>query len=416
MQFACLSSEARDAHDYTSFEQEEAQIQAVFKEAIRLKRRVKEMVCERNELTRTQDLLHEQLAVKDEKMRKVMNKRDKELAAVRDEHEKELVIERHKLDAAQEELRRHSPVIVSMKAQLLALEEELRARHVGFIKQEQELREYLRPQLETVQNELRSERLNHLEEANKGRGMTNEQNKKLIRELMKATMKVNELTTELEVTRNDLKRLIQCRSDLNTTVQAVLQENRSLKRNLEAQKQQLILENEQSKKGGIVDSHQVQQEQSLPSDANPLAAPISRGPSSIGKMSRVSNTTAVGAHVHPLPMMSKIDGLQAQRKLRTSSGPGGRPSVSSNTGGTSTSIKIPHAPTGNIASSTPSIKTSDSIANCAGFGSEEETSNNTGRTMVETTTVLLQQHFEKIKPKRKENFDSVVVAALPTLS
>ena len=42
--FACVSVEQQDAMNHSSFEDEEAQIQAVFKEAIRLKRRNKDLV------------------------------------------------------------------------------------------------------------------------------------------------------------------------------------------------------------------------------------------------------------------------------------------------------------------------------------------------------------------------------------
>ena len=52
--FSCIAQEAQDAMNHASFEDEEAQIDAVFKEAIRLKNRCKELTLE---LTRKEHLL-----------------------------------------------------------------------------------------------------------------------------------------------------------------------------------------------------------------------------------------------------------------------------------------------------------------------------------------------------------------------
>lgn len=225
MQLGCMSADARDALDYSSFEHEEAQIQAVFKEAIRLKKKVKDLTSERNLYRRENEDLQVALASKEDKLFRALNKREKEVSRMRGEYEQAATLQRANLEATSDELRKQAPAILNLTAQLLALEEELRSRHVLYSKQEQESREYLRPQLEAAQTELRKERKMREDTARAGGG----EHKHLKEELRKARKLAAHSTAALQEAKKNLTLLSERRAEVTTAVHDLVHENKMWK-------------------------------------------------------------------------------------------------------------------------------------------------------------------------------------------
>jgi len=138
----CLPTNSRDANDYTSFEDEEAQIQAVFREALRLKKKVKEL----SRALRTSESDSQQVA---QELGDLLQEREEalqkvtlELEMVEQTHkehlDRELQVVQGQLEHARYELHRQDPLLVNMQTKIDVLEKTLHANLEQADKQSEE--------------------------------------------------------------------------------------------------------------------------------------------------------------------------------------------------------------------------------------------------------------------------------------
>ena len=123
---SCLSVDPRDANDYTSFQDEEAQIRAVFKEALRLKKRVRDLSRElANSQNNCQQVSQELAALLREK-EIALEHAQQNLMQQEERHAEQLRKETQalsgQLEHARYELSKQDPFLVSMKTKIQVLE------------------------------------------------------------------------------------------------------------------------------------------------------------------------------------------------------------------------------------------------------------------------------------------------------
>lgn len=163
----CLPSNSRDANDYTSFENEEAQIQAVFREALRLKKKVKEL----NRALRTSESDSQQVA---QELGDLLQEREEalqkvtlELEMVEQTHkehlDRELQVVQGQLEHARYELHRQDPLLVNMQTKIDVLEKTLHAKLEQADNQSEERVEARFQELRNIEEQRMQEKLETFE-------------------------------------------------------------------------------------------------------------------------------------------------------------------------------------------------------------------------------------------------------------
>jgi hypothetical protein len=135
------------------------------------------------------------------------------------------------LEATQQELQNQTPILVTMKAQISALEEELRARHSVFANQEEILREHLRPHVQKLEIELQNAIDKHTQQVIPM--LTNvsqhEKNQDQDQDKGKGKEDTKELQCQLELCQKELKQLVVAKREVQLAVDSVMKENMKLK-------------------------------------------------------------------------------------------------------------------------------------------------------------------------------------------
>jgi len=129
---ACLPSHPRDANDYTSFENEEAQIQAVFREALRLKKKVKELTralrTSENDSRQVARELGDLLQERDEALQVATLQLETIEQSHKEHLESALQALHGQLEHARYELHRQDPLLVNLQTKVDVLEKSLHAK------------------------------------------------------------------------------------------------------------------------------------------------------------------------------------------------------------------------------------------------------------------------------------------------